>query len=111
MNRHFLSATESPKIDKSKEATNDIFARAQESLPTCYTPEFDKCFDESEGVVSTFPHCDVMNAAYDADYDRMRKMVVDVPLCPAPDPVGGLIKLLVAGVIGAGLGFLIPRPK
>ena len=109
MTRHFLSATE--EATDTKEATSDIFARAQDALPSCYTPEFDKCFVEDAEVPSTFPHCDVMNEAYEADYDRIQSVVEEMPLCPAPDPVARLITLLIAGVVGAGVGFLIPRPK
>lgn len=103
--RHFLSAT-----DSSTEATNDIFKRAQSALPACYTPEFDKCFDEEPGA-SKFPDCAVMNEAYDADYDRMQAIIDEVPLCEPPDKGAELVKLLLAAVIGAGLGFLIPRPR
>lgn len=105
--RHFLSATDTKK---NEEATNDIFARAQSALPSCYTPEFDRCFDEAPGA-SKFPHCDVMNQAYDADYDRMQAIIDDVPLCEPPDRGAELVKLLLAAVVGAGLGFLIPRPR
>lgn len=103
--RHFLSATES-----TDDSTNDIFARAQQALPSCYTGDFDECLN-ADGKPQRFPNCDLILQAYDKDYDRMQAMVDQMKFCPAPDPTGDLIKLAIAAVVGAGIGFLIPHPK
>jgi hypothetical protein len=95
-----LSATET-----ETETTTDIFARAQKALPQCYTPELDACFVEN-GEAS--PFCDVMNKAYDTDYDRMQAMLDEMPVCPAPDPNANL-KLAGVGVLGLAVGVLVSR--
>lgn len=102
MNRRSLSATE---------ATNDIFSRAQQVLPSCYTPELDKCFNERPEVSGNFAHCDVINEAYDADHDRTQQMIDTMPICPGPNPAMTLVKLVGAGAVGATLGFLLGRRR
>ena len=84
-------------------ATASAVPGALRALPACYTPTFDDCLEERS---RDYPSCDLINEAYEEDFELMEGAVDSLPYCePGSAQVAGMSPVLFVGVT-AGVALL-----
>lgn len=84
--------------------TTRVVSEGLLALPKCYSKEFDDCIEERS---NSYPRCDMVNQAYEEDFDRMEKAVDAIPYCSdatyEQEVCAHQRKMLIGMTVAAGL--------
>jgi len=88
-------------------AAASLVDQAIAALPSCYGTQLDNCFNDRSKP--TIANCDLLNAGYDADSEKMEAAIERLPFCDTEvcSPSMGIKDVAGMGVIGLLLGLVI----